>query len=72
VLGALALTRGSATARRLIFAGGLAYGSVPLLRARHRPRPLGVAFLIPAALALKDVSKAAGTLAEFVLPSSRR
>jgi glycosyltransferase involved in cell wall biosynthesis len=63
-VGAAVAWRGGRRARRLLGVGVAAYTSVPLLRATTRPRPLLVALLVPAALALKDVSKAAGMLAE--------
>ncbi|MGH3102745.1 MAG: glycosyltransferase, partial [Gaiellaceae bacterium] len=65
-LGPLAFLAGGRLVRSTVLAGAAFYVSVPLLRARKRPRPLAVCALVPAALALKDVSKAAGCLASLL------
>ncbi|HEX9375673.1 MAG TPA: glycosyltransferase [Actinomycetota bacterium] len=62
VAGPLALLFGGRWIRRGTMAAGAAYLSLPLVRARRRRRPLLVAALVPFALALKDLSKAAGCL----------
>lgn len=56
------LTRGGAGARLLVVAAAAAYLAVPLRRARTRPAPALVSALVPPALALKDLAKAAGCL----------
>jgi GT2 family glycosyltransferase len=58
--GPLVLAAGGRTGRRIVAAGALAYLSLPLLRAR-RDGPAAVA-LVPPALALKDLAKAAGCI----------
>jgi glycosyltransferase involved in cell wall biosynthesis len=57
--GPVALAAGGRTGRRAVAAGALAYVSLPLLRARRDGPPAAVA-LVPPALALKDLAKAAG------------
>jgi len=54
--------RGGRTARLAVGAGALFHLWRPLLRAARRPRPAAVAALSPFAIALKDVSKAAGCI----------
>jgi glycosyltransferase involved in cell wall biosynthesis len=58
--GVFALLRGRRGARLLASTGAAAYLSLPLVRACRRPRPLLVASLVPTALAVKDIAKAAG------------
>jgi glycosyltransferase involved in cell wall biosynthesis/GT2 family glycosyltransferase len=58
----LLLRRGGRRARAAVLMAALGYVSLPLLRARRRPRPGRVASLVPLALAVKDVAKAAGCL----------
>jgi hypothetical protein len=60
--GPFLLVRGRRPGRLLALAGAALYLSLPLARARRRPRPVLVALLVPAALAVKDLSKAAGCL----------
>ena len=72
VAGPLALLFGGRWIRRGTMAAGAAYLSLPLARARRRRRPLLVAALVPFALALKDLSKAAGCLRGLRSPDRRR
>lgn len=60
--GAALWVRGGPRTRAAIVAGTAAYLSLPVARARKRPRPLLTIALVPAALALKDIAKAAGCL----------
>jgi hypothetical protein len=53
---------GGIIGRGAVLVAGAVYLSVPLLRASHRPRQPFTSLLVPAALALKDLSKAAGAL----------
>jgi glycosyltransferase involved in cell wall biosynthesis/GT2 family glycosyltransferase len=62
-LAPFALARSNGRTRSLMAAGAIAYLSLPLVRARRRPRSTAVALLVPAALVVKDVSKAAGMIA---------
>jgi glycosyltransferase involved in cell wall biosynthesis/GT2 family glycosyltransferase len=59
--GPVVLAAGGRTGRRAVAAGALAYVSLPLLRARRDGPPAAVA-LVPPALALKDLAKAAGCI----------
>jgi glycosyltransferase involved in cell wall biosynthesis len=72
VAGALLLIRGGRVGRAAAATGGAAYLSLPMWRSRRRPRPLEVAALVPAALALKDLAKAAGCLTGLVRVGRRR
>jgi glycosyltransferase involved in cell wall biosynthesis/GT2 family glycosyltransferase len=66
-LGAPLVWRAAGRKGRLaVAAGAVGYLSMPLLRARRRPRPVAVAGLVPVAVALKDLSKAAGCLRGLV------
>ena len=71
--GAALAARGGRGARLAVSAGAAAYLSLPLRRALRRPRPALVGALVPAALALKDLAKAAGCVAGMLRgqPSER-
>jgi GT2 family glycosyltransferase len=58
----LALAKQRTRTRRMLVVGALAYVSLPLVRARRRPGPAKIALLVPPALVVKDLSKAAGML----------
>jgi hypothetical protein len=58
--GPAVMAAGGRIGRRAVAAGALAYLSLPVLRAR-RAGPAAVA-LVPPALALKDLAKAAGCI----------
>lgn len=62
VVGPLLLWRGGSLGRGAVVAGGLAYLSLPVARALRRPNPVAVTALVPVAVALKDLTKAAGCL----------
>ena len=66
----LLLARGRRTGRVLAALGAGAYLSAPLVRARRRRLGLGAIALIPATLALKDLSKAAGGIWALALRRS--
>ncbi len=57
------LKRGGAGVRLFVIAAGAAYLAVPMRRAQRRPSRAVVSALLIPALALKDLSKAAGCLA---------
>jgi Glycosyl transferase family 2 len=59
----LLAVRGTSTMRSLIALGAGAYLSLPIARALRKPQPAAVTALVPVAVAVKDLSKAAGCLA---------
>lgn len=58
----LIVASGNAAALRLVLGASGAYLSLPAVRALREPRPLRVLALTPVAVAVKDVSKAAGCI----------
>ena len=66
VVAPILLLWGGTPGRSVAVLGGAAYLSLPFARALGKPRPVAVAVLVPAAVALKDLAKAAGCVAGLI------
>jgi glycosyltransferase involved in cell wall biosynthesis len=60
------LVWGGTPGRSVVILGAAAYLSLPFARALGKPRPVVVALLVPVAVALKDLAKAAGCVAGLI------